>query len=234
MPKLAKKYQHDLEKVDRTKSYGLREAIEVIKQFEPRGFDQTVEGVMKLNVDPRKADQLVRGSVVLPSGTGKTVRVLVFARGEAATAAEQAGADFVGADDLVAKIQEGWTDFDVAIATPDLMGVVGRLGRVLGPRGLMPNPKTGTVTQDTAAAVQAAKGGKIDFRVDKAGNVQAPLGRLSFSVDALYANAQVFFEAVMRARPTAVKGQYVHSANLCASMTPSVPLDRNQFQSLVK
>jgi large subunit ribosomal protein L1 len=234
MPKPGKKYEHDLEKVDRAKLYGVREALEVIKQFEPRGFDQTVEGIVKLNVDPRKADQLVRGSVVLPSGTGKTVRVLVFARGEAATAAEAAGADFVGADDLVAKIQEGWTDFDVAIATPDLMGVVGRLGRVLGPRGLMPNPKTGTVTPDAAAAVLAAKGGKIDFRVDKAGNVQVPLGRLSFSVDALYANAQVFFEAVLRARPSAVKGQYIDTATLAGSMTPGVPLDRNQFQSHVR
>jgi len=234
MAKRGKKFRHDLEKVDRAKRYPLREALDLLKQFEPRGFDQTVEGAVRLNVDPRKADQMIRGSVVLPSGTGRTRKVLVFARGEAATAAEQAGADVVGAEDLIAKIQEGWTEFDVAIATPDMMGLVGRLGRVLGPRGLMPNPKTGTVTTDTATAVREAKGGKIDFRVDKAGNVQVPLGRMSFSVDALYANAQTFFEAILRAKPAAVKGQYIQSATISGTMTPGLRLDRNDLQNFAK
>jgi len=234
MAKHGKRYAHELEKVDRTRRYTLREGIEVLKSFEGRGFDQTVEGAVRLNVDPRKADQMVRGSVVLPHGTGRTRRVLVFARGEAASAAQAAGADYVGAEDLVAKIQEGWTDFDVAIATPDMMGLVGRLGRVLGPRGLMPNPKTGTVTQDTASAVSDAKGGKIDFRVDKAGNVHVPLGRISFSADALYTNAQTFFEALLRARPATVKGQYLQSATVSGTMTPGVRLDRNELQALVK
>lgn len=229
-----KKYQNDLDRVDRTKRHTLKEGIGILKSFTSRGFDQTVEGAVRLNVDPRKAEQMVRGSVVLPHGTGRTRRVLVFARGEAATAAQQAGADHVGAEDMIAKIQEGWTDFDVAIATPDMMGLVGRLGRVLGPRGLMPNPKTGTVTQDTASAVRDAKGGKIDFRVDKAGNVQAPLGRLSFSPEALEANAAVFFEAIVRAKPATVKGQYVQSVTLSGTMTPGVRLDRNEVLTGVK
>jgi len=234
MPRHGKQYKKDLGKFDRAKRYSLKEGIELLKGFEARGFDQTVESALRLNVDPRKAEQMVRGSVVLPHGTGRTQRVLVFARGEAATAAQQAGADYVGAEDLVAKIQEGWTDFDVAIATPDMMSLVGRLGRVLGPRGLMPNPKTGTVTQDTASAVRDAKGGKIDFRVDKAGNVQAPLGKISFSPEALEANAHTFFEAVMRAKPATVKGQYLQSATLSGTMTPGVRLDRNEIASILK
>jgi len=234
MPHHGKKYEKDLEKVDRTRQYPLREGISVLKQFEPRKFDQTVEGAVRLNVDPRKADQMVRGTVVLPHGTGRTRTVLVFARGEAATAAQAAGADYVGAEDLVARIQEGWTEFDVAIATPDMMGLVGRLGRVLGPRGLMPNPKSGTVTPDAAVAVRDAKGGKIDFRVDKGGIVHAPLGLVSFGADALYDNAQVFFEALLRARPATVKGQYLQSATLSGTMTPGVRIDRNELQSLVR
>jgi len=230
---LGKNYKRAAEKVEQ-RPYPLVDAIRLVEETAFAKFDETVEIALRLGVDPKHADQMVRGTVVLPHGTGKAMRVLVFASGEMIREAEEAGAEYVGGEELAKKIEGGWLDFEAVVAAPDMMRVVGRLGKILGPRGLMPNPKTGTVTQDTAAAVQAAKGGKIDFRVDKAGNVQAPLGRLSFSVDALYANAQVFFEAVMRARPTAVKGQYVHSANLCASMTPSVPLDRNQFQSLVK
>ncbi len=234
MAKHGKKYRSDLEKVNRAKRYSLKEGVQILKELGGRGFDQTVEGAIRLNVDPRKADQMVRGSVVLPHGTGRTLRVLVFARGDAATAAQQAGADYVGAEDLVTKIQEGWTDFDVAIATPDMMSIVGRLGRVLGPRGLMPNPKTGTVTQDTASAVRDSKGGKIDFRVDKAGNVQAPVGKLSFTAEALEVNAQTFFEAIMRAKPATVKGQYIRSATLSGTMTPGVRLDRNELLNVVK
>lgn len=234
MARHGKIYDADLELVDREKRYTLSEALTVLKSFKERPFDQTVEGTVRLNVDPRKADQLVRGSVVLPHGTGKTQTVLVFAKDEAARAAQEAGADFVGAEDLVEKIQGGWTDFDVAIATPDLMGLVGRLGRVLGPRGLMPNPKTGTVTPDTAKAVSDAKGGKVDFRVDRGGNVAVPIGKMSFAPEALTENAKVFFEALMRAKPTAVKGQYVRSVAISGTMTPGVRLDRSEVLNAIK
>ena len=229
-----KTYQADAEKVEQGRQYTMREALDALKSMGDRGFDQTVEGVVRLNVDPRKADQLVRGSLVLPHGTGRTRTVLVFARGDGAAAAEQAGADHIGAEDMVEKIQGGWTGFDVAIATPDMMSLVGKLGRVLGPRGLMPNPKTGTVTEDTAKAVSEAKGGKVDFRVDRGGNVHAPLGLLSFSVESLIDNAKSFFEALMRARPAAVKGQYVRSATLAATMSPGVRLDRAELLSILR
>ena len=229
-----KRYSSDQGKLDREKRYAFDEALDVLKSFKKCSFDQTVEGTVRLNVDPRKADQLVRGSVVLPNGTGKTRTVLVFARDDAAKAAEEAGADYVGAEELAEKIQGGWTDFDVAIATPDMMSVVGRLGRILGPRGIMPNPKTGTVTPDTAKAVSDAKGGKVDFRVDRGGNVAIPLGRMSFEKDALKENVKVFFEALMRAKPTTVKGQYVRSVTISGTMTPGVRLDRNEVLNVLK
>ncbi len=232
MAKQGKAYEADSERVDRERRYTLQEAVGVLKEFNGRSFDQTVDAAVRLNVDPRKADQMVRGTVVLPHGTGRTRSVVVFAKGDAATAAEEAGADHVGADDLVARVQGGWTDFDVAIATPDMMGLVGRLGRVLGPRGLMPNPKTGTVTPDAATAVSEAKAGKIDFRVDKGGNVHAPLGLLSFDADALRENATVYFEALQRARPATVKGQYVASITLSGTMTPGVRVDRGELQNI--
>ena len=232
MPKHGKTYESDCEKAEPGRRYSLREALGVLKEFDGRKFDQTVDAAVRLNVDPRKADQMVRGTVVLPHGTGRSRTVLVFAKGDAAAAAEAAGADYVGAEDLVEKVQAGWTDFDVAIATPDMMGLVGRLGRILGPRGLMPNPKTGTVTPDPTAAVADAKAGKINFRVDRGGNVHAPLGLLSFEVDALYANAHAYFDAIQRARPTTIKGQYVKSITLSGTMTPGVRVDRSDIQSI--
>ncbi len=234
MPKHGKKYRAFWEKVDRERRYTLPEAVSLLKEMTDRSFNQTMEGAVRLNVDPRKADQMVRGSVVLPHGTGKERTVLVFARGEAADAAQAAGADFVGAEDLVERIQGGWTDFDVAIATPDMMSIVGRLGRVLGPRGLMPNPKTGTVTPDPTTAVSDAKGGKIDYRVDRGANIHAPLGRLSFSEDQLLENARTFFEALLRARPSTVKGGFIRSATLSGTMTPGVKLDRNDVRAILK
>jgi len=234
MASQSKRYEQDVARVDRTKQYTLREAVEVLKSFEGRKFDQTVDVAIRLNVDPRKADEMVRGTVVLPNGTGRSRTVLVFARDAAADAAREAGADYVGAEDLVEKIQGGWTDFDVAIASPDMMSLVGRLGRVLGPRGLMPNPKTGTVTPDVASAVREAKAGKIDFRVDRGGNIHAPLGLISFEADALLGNVRAFFEAIMRARPATVKGNYVESVTLSGTMTPGVRVDRAELQNVVK
>ena len=234
MAKNGKKYAVDFDKVDRERAYSLHDAVAILKSFEPRKFDQTVDSAVRLNVDPRKADQMVRGSVTLPNGTGRTRRVLVFARGDAADAAREAGADFVGAEDLVEKIQGGWTDFDVAIATPDMMGLVGRLGRVLGPRGLMPNPKTGTVTPETAKAVDDAKGGKVDFRVDRAGNVHAPLGLISFEPEKIEENARTLFEALMRQKPAAIKGIYVRSATISATMTPGVKIDRGELLNTLR
>jgi large subunit ribosomal protein L1 len=233
MAKAGKKFNSDAAKVDRSREYSLHEAVEVLKSFEPRKFDQTIETAVRINVDPRKADQMVRGSVTLPNGTGRTRTVLVFARGEAADAAKAAGADFIGAEDLVERVQGGWTEFDVAIATPDMMGLVGRLGRVLGPRGLMPNPKTGTVTADTAKAVEDAKGGKVDFRVDKNGNIHAPLGLISFDGQKIEQNAKAFFEALMRQRPATVKGLFVKSATISGTMTPGIRIDKAELLSAV-
>jgi len=223
---MSKSYKADSELVDSEREYSLRDAVGVLKAFTARKFDQTVESAVRLNVDPRQADQMIRGSVTLPNGTGRSRTVLVFARDDAAEAAEAAGADFVGAEDLVERVQGGWTDFDVAIATPDMMSLVGRLGRVLGPRGLMPNPKTGTVTPDTAKAVEDAKGGKVDFRVDRNGNVHAPLGLFSFEAEQLEQNAAAFFDALMRQRPATIKGQYVRSATISATMSPGIRIDR--------
>jgi large subunit ribosomal protein L1 len=234
MPKHGKTYNADAEKIEKAHLHTLDEAISGLKQFSGRKFDQTVEGSVRLAVDSRKAEQMVRGSLILPNGTGKTQIVLVFARDAAAEAATEAGADFVGAEDLAEKIQGGWTDFDVAIATPDMMSVVGRLGRILGPRGIMPNPKTGTVTPDVAQAVNDAKGGKVDFRVDRGGNVQAPLGKLSFTEEALKENISAFFEALARAKPAAHKGPYIRSATLSGTMTPGFRIDRAELATLTK
>ena len=222
----SKRYKQGAELFDRQTHYGLADAIDIIKKMPTRKFDETVEISFRLGVDPRQADQLVRGTVVLPHGLGRSVRVVVFARGESAASAEEAGADLVGAEDLVEKINSGWTDFDVAIATPDMMGQVGRLGRILGPRGLMPNPKSGTVTPDAARAVREAKAGRVEYRVDRTANVHTPVGKASFDAQRLRENAQTLIDAIVRARPSATKGQYMRSVTLSTTMGPGIRLDR--------
>lgn len=225
MVKRSKKYREAAEKVDSNNLYTANEAIALLKSMPEYNFDQTVEAVLRLNVDPRKADQLVRGSVNLPNGTGKTAKVLVFARGPKATEALEAGADIVGDDDLVEKVAGGFLDFDSVVATPDMMGKVGRLGRVLGPRGLMPNPKTGTVTMDVTKAIKDIKGGKVDFRVDKNGNLSFLIGRLSFTEQALEENFKAIADEVKRLKPSTVKGRYVTKATITSTMNPGVPVD---------
>ena len=225
MVKRSKKYREASEKIDRNNLYTANEAIALVKSMPEYKFDQTVEAVLRLNVDPRKADQLVRGSVNLPNGTGKTAKVLVFARGPKATEALEAGADIVGADDLVQKVADGFLDFDSVVATPDMMGKVGRLGRVLGPRGLMPNPKTGTVTMDVTKAIKDIKGGKVDFRVDKNGNLSFLIGKLSFTEQALDENFKAVADEIKRLKPSTVKGRYVTKATITSTMNPGVPVD---------
>ncbi|MBE3587519.1 MAG: 50S ribosomal protein L1 [Thermoanaerobacteraceae bacterium] len=226
MPKHGKKFMEALKKVDRTVAYDPAEALALVKDMAAAKFDETVEVAVKLGVDPRHADQQVRGAVVLPHGTGKTRTVLVFAKGEKAKEAEEAGADFVGAEDMVAKIQqEGWLGFDVAIATPDMMGMVGRLGRILGPRGLMPNPKTGTVTFDIAQAVREVKAGKIEYRVDKAGIIHAPIGKVSFDTTKLVENLRTLIEQLIRVKPAAARGQYIKGVTVCSTMGPGVKVN---------
>ena len=222
----SKRYKQAAALFDRQTHYSLADAIDILKKMPTRKFDETVELSFRLGVDPRQADQLVRGTVALPHGLGKSVCVAVFARGEPAAAAEAAGADFVGAEDLVEKINGGWTDFDVAIATPDMMGQVGRLGRILGPRGLMPNPKSGTVTPDAARAVQEAKAGRVEYRVDRTANVHTPVGKASFDASRLRENAQALIDAIVRARPSSTKGQYMRSVTLSTTMGPGIRLDR--------
>ena len=229
--KQSKRYKRAVELFDRQTHYGLTEAVDILKQMPTRKFDETVELAFRLGVDPRQADQLVRGTVILPHGLGKSVRVAVFAKGEAVADAEAAGADFVGAEDLVEKINGGWTDFDVAIATPDMMGQVGRLGRILGPRGLMPNPKSGTMTPDAARAVREAKAGRVEYRVDRTANVHAPVGKVSFDAQRLRENAQVVIDAIVRARPSATKGQYMRSVTLSTTMGPGIRLDRTALSA---
>jgi len=214
-----------LEKVDKTKLYGLREAVEILKELPPAKFDETVEMHIRLNVDPRHADQQVRGTVALPHGTGQEKKVLVIASGEKIKEAEEAGADFVGGEDIVQKIEGGWLDFDAVIATPDMMRVVGRLGRILGPRGLMPSAKTGTVTFDIADAIKEIKAGRIEFRVDRYGIIHAGVGKMSFSTDMLFDNAKALLRAVLRARPAAVKGQYVRSLAVAPTMGVGIKID---------
>ena len=225
MVKRSKKYREASEKIDRNNLYTANEAIALVKSMPEYKFDQTVEAVLRLNVDPRKADQLVRGSVNLPNGTGKTAKVLVFARGPKATEALEAGADIVGDDDLVQKVADGFLDFDSVVATPDMMGKVGRLGRVLGPRGLMPNPQTGTVTMDVAKAIKDIKGGKVDFRVDKNGNLSFLIGKLSFTEQALDENFKAVADEIKRLKPSTVKGRYVTKATITSTMNPGVPVD---------
>ncbi|GAB5470745.1 MAG: 50S ribosomal protein L1 [Rhodospirillales bacterium] len=225
MAKQGKRLRQAYEGLDRSKSYGLEEAVRLVKQNAGAKFDESIEISMNLGIDPRHADQALRGVVNLPSGTGKSVRVAVFARGDKAEAAQAAGADVVGAEDLVEAIQGGKMDFDRTIATPDMMALVGRLGKVLGPRGLMPNPKLGTVTNDVAAAVQAAKGGQVEFRAERAGIVHAGVGKVSFDEAALLANVRAFVDAIVRAKPSGAKGTYVKRVSLSSTMGPGVPID---------
>ena len=231
--KRSKRYAAAVAKVDRRKLYELDEAIKTMKDSATAKFDESVEMAVRLGVDPRKADQLVRGTVVLPHGTGKTVRVLVIAKSDKDKEAKEAGADFVGAEDLIEKIGGGWLDFDVMIATPDTMGQVGKLGRLLGPRGLMPNPKTGTVTFNISQAVKDAKAGKIDFRVDKYGIIHALVGKKSFSVDHLRENIRAFMDVVNRLRPSSAKGIYIKSLTLSSTMGPGVRMDKNSVGEIV-
>lgn len=225
MPKTAKKLKEALGKIDRARNYALKEAIDLVKSASYAKFDETVDLAVRLGVDPRHADQMVRGAVVLPNGLGKDVRVLVFAKGEKEKEARDAGADYVGADDLVAKIQGDWFDFDTAIATPDMMGVVGKIGKLLGPRGLMPNPKVGTVTFDVGRAVKESKSGKVEFRVEKAGIVHAPVGKVSFDGEKLKENILALVDALMKAKPAAAKGTYVKKICISSTMGPGVRLD---------
>jgi large subunit ribosomal protein L1 len=223
--KKGKKYLTAREKIDRRRAYPLDEALKLVKDTRFANFDETVEASVRLGVDPKHADQMVRGTVILPHGTGRQVRVLVFAKGEKEIEAKDAGADFIGADEFIEKIQNGWLDFDVAVATPDMMKSVGKLGRILGARGLMPNPKSGTVTMDVAKAVKEVKAGKIAFRVDKAGNIGVPVGKVSFAEDKLSENLRAFMDAILRAKPAAAKGQYVRNLAICSTMGPGVKID---------
>lgn len=224
MPKPGKKYRNSITQYDQSKSYPLAEAVEILKKIAFAKFNETVDLDIRLGVDPRHADQQVRGTVSLPHGSGKTVRVAVFAKGEKAVEAEKAGAEIVGAEDLAAKVAGGFTDFDAAIATPDMMREVGKLGKVLGPRGLMPNPKTGTVTMDIAKAVADIKGGKVEFRVDKTANVHVLVGKIQFGPQQLIENTQTVLDAIQRAKPAAAKGIYMKSVAISSTMSPSVKL----------
>ncbi|MGE5570574.1 MAG: 50S ribosomal protein L1 [Rhodospirillales bacterium] len=228
--KRGKKYQSAIGQL-RQEPYSLEEAVPLVQKLKFAKFDETVEVHMRLGVDPKHADQMVRGTVVLPNGLGKSKRVLVIAGGDKYKEAEEAGADFVGGEDMVQKIQGGWLDFDAVIATPDMMRSVGRLGKVLGPRGLMPNPKTGTVTMEVAKAVREVKAGKVEFRVDKTGIIHAPVGKTSFAAPALVENALTLIQAVVRAKPAAAKGKYVRSATICSTMGPGVSLDVTPFNT---
>lgn len=225
MPKRGKKYQEAAKLVDRMKAYSIEEAVELAKKTSIAKFDATVEVAFRLGVDPKKADQQIRGAVVLPNGTGKTQKVLVFAKGEKIKEAEAAGADYVGDTEYINKINQGWFDFDVIVATPDMMGEVGKLGRVLGPKGLMPNPKTGTVTFDVAKAVQEIKAGKVEYRVDKAGNIHVPIGKVSFETEKLVENFKAIFEAMLKAKPAAAKGTYMKNVSITTTMGPGIKVD---------
>ena len=230
MPKHGKKYEEASKLIDKAAQYEVSEAIELVKKTATAKFDETVEVAFKLGVDPRQSDQMIRGAVVLPNGTGKTQTVLVFAKGEKAKEVEAAGADFVGADDIVAKIQGGWFDFDVAIATPDMMGVVGKIGRLLGPKGLMPNPKTGTVTMDVTKAIADVKAGKIEYRVDKTGIIHAPIGKASFEQEKLEENFKTLVDVLIKAKPASSKGQYIRSVTVSSTMGPGVKINPLKLQ----
>ncbi len=226
----SKRYRKALEVVDAKKTYSLKDAVGVLAKFPKAKFNETIDLAFRLGVDPKQSDQMVRGTVPLPHGSGKTVRVLVFARsGAGADAAKAAGAEYVGYEDMIKKCQEGWADFDVAVATPEAMAEVRKLGKVLGPRGLMPNPKTGTVTDDTAKAVKEVKAGRVAFKVDKAGNVHVGVGKASFPANQIEENARAVIEAVFKARPNSLKGTYVHTCTLSATMSPPVRLDVREF-----
>src|SRR6056297_3142016 len=229
-----KNIKNSKELVDRTRTYGIDEALELLKKGTFAKFDESVDLSVRLGVDPRKADQMVRGAHVLPNGLGKSVRVLVFAKGEKAQEAEEAGADFVGAEELAEKIQGGWFDFDTAIASPDMMGVVGKIGRLLGPRGLMPNPKVGTVTPELKRAVEEAKSGKVEYRVEKAGIIHAPVGKVSFDVDKLRGNILALMDALMKAKPASSKGAYLKKVSISSTMGPGMNVDIPALQTLVK
>jgi large subunit ribosomal protein L1 len=231
---VSKRYDASAKKIQAERQYSVEEGIELVKDMPGAKFDESVDLSFRLGVDPKHADQMVRGAVVMPHGIGKTVRVAVFAKGEKEREAREAGADVVGAEDLVERVQSGWMEFDTAVATPDLMGQVGRLGKVLGPRGLMPNPKLGTVTFDVGRAVREAKAGKVEFRVDKAGNIHTPVGKKSFSPEHLAANAMAVIDAVMRARPAAAKGTYLRSLTVSTTMSPGVSLDAQRISNLYK
>jgi large subunit ribosomal protein L1 len=225
MPKHGKKYTDAAKLIENNKLYDPDEAVDLVKKTSSTKFDATVEVAVKLGVDPKHADQQVRGAVVLPYGTGKTKRVLVFAKGEKAKEAETAGAEFVGAEDMVEKIQGGWADFDVAVATPDMMGMVGKLGKILGPKGLMPNPKVGTVTMDLTRAINEIKAGKIEYRTDKAGNIHAPIGKVSFENEKVLANFQTLIDQLIKVKPSAAKGQYMRSITISTTMGPGVKIN---------
>ncbi|MDB6353751.1 MULTISPECIES: 50S ribosomal protein L1 [Trichococcus] len=229
MAKKSKKFQDAAKKVDSTKSYSVEEAVALAKEVDFAKFDATVEVAYRLGIDTRKNDQQIRGAVVLPNGTGKTQRVLVFAKGEKAKEAEAAGADYVGDADMVQKIQGGWFDFDVVVATPDMMGEVGRLGRVLGPKGLMPNPKTGTVTMDVTKAIDEIKAGKVTYRADKAGNIHVPIGKVSFDDAKLLENFRTIHDVIVKAKPATAKGQYVKNVSVTTTFGPGVKVDASSL-----
>ncbi|HFQ62029.1 MAG TPA: 50S ribosomal protein L1 [Epsilonproteobacteria bacterium] len=230
--KASKRREALLKKVDVTKEYGVDEAMKTLKELKSAKFDETVEVALNLNVDPRHADQMIRGSVVLPNGTGKKVRVAVFAKDAKADEAKAAGADLVGAADLIEDIQAGKLDFDIVISTPDMMGVLGKVARILGPKGLMPNPKTGTVTMDVAKAVENAKGGQVNFRVDKKGNIHAGIGKISFSEDAIKENFITLMETINRAKPASAKGRFISNGAISLTMSPSITLDTTELMDI--
>ena len=232
MAKITKRTKTLLEKIDKEKLYSIDEAVSTVKGLKSAKFDETVEVALALNVDPRHADQMIRGSVVLPNGTGKTVRVAVFAKGDKVDEAKAAGADLVGSDELIEQIQAGKLDFDTVISTPDMMGVLGKVARILGPKGLMPNPKTGTVTMDVATAVKNAKGGQVNFRVDKKGNIHAGIGKVSFGEDQIKENLIAFLEKINRAKPASAKGRYVKNAAISLTMSPSITMDSSEVMEV--
>ncbi len=234
MPRKSKRFSKMKESVDHTVMYSLEDTVKMLKELATAGFNETVEMAVSLNVNPKHADQMVRGTCILPNGTGREVKVLVFATGELAEQAKEAGADYVGDEDLGTKIEGGWLDFDVVIASPDMMRIVGKLGRVLGPRGLMPNPKTGTVTADVENAVLEAKAGKISFKVDKQGNLHVPLGKVNFEENAIIENTLAFIDTVMQLRPGAVKGRYMQKVSMSSTMGPGIRVDISDLQAHLK
>jgi large subunit ribosomal protein L1 len=234
MAKIAKKYAEARNKIDREKHYDMEDALVILPQVTYAKFDETVEIALRLGVDPRHADQMVRGSVALPNGLGKQVKVLVFAKGQKEKEAQEAGADYVGAEDLIEKIQKGWLDFDKTIATPDIMGAVSKLGKILGPRGLMPNPKVGTVTFDIAKTVKEMKAGRVEFRVDKAGNLHIPVGKISFGKEKILENINSLLETVIRLKPSSSKGTYVKGMAVCTTMSPGIKIDPTYVRNINK